>query len=213
MDESTRATQRKRLERTALALEKANMQAFIAPDAQKVCEIIKELLPKGASVTVGGSMTLFEAGVIDLLKSGDYDYADRYREGIEPHEIAKIYRDAFSAEFYIASTNALTENGELVNVDGNSNRVAAIGFGPKNVIVVCGANKIVKDINEAVSRIKAIAAPSNVNRLDCKTPCAQTGKCENCHSPNCICCTWTVHRHSRIKNRIKVVLVEQSLGY
>lgn len=213
MDEHSMSTVKKRIERTAAALQKANMETHCVETAAQALELIKSLVPKGATVASGGSMSLADAGVISLLQNGDYNYLDRTKPGITPEEIGKVYRDAFSADFYLTSSNAITENGELVNADGNSNRVAAISFGPNQVIVLAGANKIVKNIDEAVARIKNHAAPSNVHRLSCQTPCAHTGKCESCTSTGCICCTWTVHRFCRVKGRIIVILVQEELGY
>ena len=114
---------------------------------------------------------------------------------------------------YFASANAVTEAGEVLNVDGNANRVAAITFGPASVILVVGSNKIVKDLAAADARVKAVAAPANAKRLSCKTPCAVTGQCENCQSPGRICCTYVLHRYQRVPGRIKVILVGQELGY
>ena len=149
----------------------------------------------------------------DLLRSGAYHFLDRGAPGLTPEDIGKIYRQIFSADCYFASANAVTEAGEVLNVDGNANRVAAITFGPASVILVVGSNKIVKDLAAADARVKAVAAPANAKRLSCKTPCAVTGQCENCQSPGRICCTYVLHRYQRVPGRIKVILVGQELGY
>ena len=156
-------------------------------------------------------MTLAETGVMDLLASGRYEFLDR--TGLAGEELGKLYRRVFSADWYLASANAITEAGEIYNVDGNSNRVAAITFGPENVLLVVGCNKIVKDLDAAKERVEAIAAPANTVRLSCATPCAVTGKCEHCHSPARICCTTTIHSFQRIPGRIKVLLVGEPLGF
>ena len=202
-------------------LEKNNMQGIYVDKISDVVPKIKELISPGETVGAGGSMSLFEAGVIDLLRSGDYNFLDRYAEGLSPDDIRDIFIKSFSADTYFLSANAITENGELYNVDGNSNRVAALVFGPKSVIVIAGINKIVKDVNEAITRVKTVTAPKNSARLNCDTYCSKTGKCiaaENtdfsgCPSDNRICCNYVVSSHQRIKNRIKVILVGEELGH
>lgn len=187
---------------------------------QKICELLTE----GDMVAVGGSMSLFECGVIDLLRSGKYKFLDRYEKGLSREEMEKIYRDSFFADVYICSSNAITENGELYNVDGSSNRVAAICYGPKSVIIVAGYNKIVKDIDEAVRRVKTIAAPANSVRLSLETYCSEKGECMSllsgdagmacgCNSPTRICCSYVVSAYQRKKDRIKVIIVGEELGY
>ncbi len=202
-------------------LEKNNMQGFFVEKKEDVPAKIRDLLSPGETVSVGGSVTLFETGVIDLLRNGDYTFLDRYKDGLSKDEITEIYTNSFNADTYISSTNAITENGELYNVDGTGNRIAAIIFGPKSVIIVAGVNKIVKDINEAILRVKTIAAPKNCVRLNCNTYCKTEGKCvaaesgdlSGCTSDSRICCTYVVSSHQRIKNRIKVILVGEELGY
>lgn len=125
----------------------------------------------------------------------------------------QIYRDAFSADTYLMSANAITETGELYNVDGNSNRVAALAFGPEQVIVLAGYNKIVPDMAAAVTRVEKIAAPANATRLHCQTPCAVTGECGHCNAPGRICCNYMVTGFQRQKNRVKVILIGEELGY
>ncbi|MEG2500306.1 MAG: lactate utilization protein [Oscillospiraceae bacterium] len=213
MDKNLFNLDKKRIERTAAALEKAGFTTYCTDTAKDALSLIESLVPQNAICACGGSMSLSQAGVTALLQSGKYQYLDRAREGITAEEIGKVYRDTFSADYYFSSANAVTENGEIVNMDGNANRVAAITFGPSNVILLVGANKIVKNQDDAIRRIKEVAAPANAMRLGCKTPCAVTGKCEDCHSPSCICCTMTVQRNSRPQGRIKVILVAESLGY
>lgn len=213
MDANLYAVTKQRMARTAAALEKANFTPYCVDTAQQALALIETLVPAGAVVACGGSMSLEQAGVMQLLRSGKYRLMDRARKDITPEEIGALYRDVFSADCYFSSVNALTEDGALVNMDGNSNRVAALAFGPKEVILLVGANKIVDSLAAAERRIAEVAAPANAKRLSCKTPCAETGVCVHCHSPACICCTMTVMRHSRTAGRVKVILVAESLGY
>lgn len=203
-------------------LEKNNMQPFFVETKEEVIPLIKSLVNKGESISHGGSETLKEVGAIELFKSGDYDYIDR--SGLEGEELRQSYIRAFGCDTYFTSSNAITENGELYNVDGNSNRVACIVFGPRQVIVVAGINKIVENIDEAVERIKKVSAPPNTQRLSCKTPCAVTGSCislnkenpficDGCESSQRICCNYVISAKQRHKNRIKVIIVNENLGY
>lgn len=202
----------KRARRVIAALKANNMEGWYLPDAAGVRAFVEQLIPEGAVVSNGGSVTLAETGVTDLLAGGRYRYLDRSKV-TDPEELGRLYRQVFSADWYLASANAVTEAGEIYNVDGNSNRVAAITFGPANVLLVVGCNKIVKDLDAAKERVEAIAAPANTVRLSCATPCAVTGKCEHCHSPARICCTTTIHSFQRIPGRIKVLLVGEPLGF
>lgn len=210
-----------RIQKVLSNLEKNNMQAIYVDKISDVVPKIKELISPGDTVALGGSMTLFESGVVDLLRSGNYNFLDRYAEGLSPEDIRSLFLKSFDADAYFLSANAITENGELYNVDGNSNRVAALVFGPKSVIVVAGINKIVKDVNEAMTRVKTITAPKNSARLNCDTYCKTAGKCvmadkadvSGCASEGRICCNYVVSSHQRTKNRIKVILVGEELGY
>lgn len=210
MDANLKSILEKRIQKTMANLEKNNMKAYYAENRQQLAEILTQLCPAGQVVTVGGSMSLFEAGVIDFIKNGDYKYLDRYGENADT---AQIFREAFFADTYFTSTNALTEQGELYNVDGNGNRVAAMIFGPKQVIVVAGYNKIVADIAEAVRRNEKISAPANVKRLHTGAPCGETGECMHCKSAGRICCQFVTMGYQRTKDRIKVILVGEELGY
>ncbi len=201
------------IENTIKALEKNKMNAFYVQKKEDVCALIQTILTEDDVVASGGSVTLNECGVLDLLRSGKYKYLDRAAPNLSAEEIGKIMRDAFFADVYLTSTNALTQDGALVNIDGNANRVAAITFGPKKVIVVVGANKITTDEQSAFERIRNIAAPKNAKRLDLKTPCSVTGKCENCASAQRICCAYTVHRQQRHVGRINVIIVNEDLGF
>lgn len=210
------------LRKTITNLEKNGFKPYFVESRADVVPLIKTLISKGESVSNGGSESLKACGVFDLIKNGDYDFIDR--TGLEGEELRQSYIRAFGCDTYFCSSNAITENGELYNVDGNSNRVACIVYGPKQVIIVAGVNKIVKDINEAIERVKKCAAPPNTKRLSCKTPCAVTGECislkkdsalmcDGCESEQRICCNYVVSAKQRHKNRIKIILVNEELGY
>ena len=213
----------KKIEKTMAALRRYNMAAYYVETKEEVVPLLKTLMKDGETVTHGGSETLKECGVIDMLNSGDYNYLDRSKAKT-PEEVEKIYREGYSADTYLTSSNAVTENGLLYNVDGNSNRVSAILYGPKQVIFVCGINKIVRDLDEAVTRLKGIAAPMNTKRLNCDTYCSKEGEClaygkdasfmcDGCRSPQRICCNYVVSAWQRKKDRMKVILVGEELGY
>lgn len=209
------------IEKVLENLKKNRMEAYLVETGEEVVPLVEKLLPAGAVVSCGGSVTLAETGVMELLRSGKYEFLDRARPGITPEEVQQVYRDTFSADGFFCSANAITENGELVNVDGNANRIAAMVFGPKAVIVVAGVNKIVPDAEAGFKRIKEAAAPQNTRRLGCKTYCHETGVCvapegglaTGCGSDDRICCDYLVMGPQRQQGRIKVILVKEELGY
>jgi hypothetical protein len=187
------------------------MEAYFVKTSEEAAALVKELIPEGSVCRVGGSRTLHETGIIELLENGNYDYRDSHVVPAEEVETAR--REAFFADFFLASANAITEDGEIYNVDGAGTRVAPIIYGPKNVILVAGTNKIVSDIAAAEDRLRNLAAPANAKRLGCKTPCAETGTCMHCKSPARICCSYTLLGYQRIPGRIKVIIVGEHLGY
>ncbi len=202
------------------ALNRNRIEAHTVETADQVVPLIKELLPRDSVVSCGGSMSLQDAGVMDLLRSGYYRFLDRARPGITPEEVQQVYRDTFAADAYFCSANALTEQGELVNVDGNCNRIAAIAFGPEKVFMVVGINKIVPDVEAGLKRIKTVAAPKNTQRLSCNTYCREKGICVEpesgfggCHSEGRICCNYLVSGPQRKPGRMVVILVNEPLGY
>lgn len=211
-----------RMEKTAEALRKNNMNVFIADNSEQAVDIVKGLLNKGDTVSNGGSETLKESGVLDLIKCGDYNYLDRTSADSED-EKQEIYRKTFFADAFLTSSNAVTECGELYNVDGNCNRISAIAFGPKKVIFVVGYNKIVADLDEAVKRVKKIAAPCNAERFGLDTPCGITGECSSlknggdmpkgCLNKKRMCCNYLVSAYQRNPDRFNVILVAEELGY
>lgn len=213
-----------RIEKTIKNLKQNNMDAYYCENAAEAQKLVKTLIKKGDTVSNGGSVTLKQTGISDIIRSADYNYLDRSREGITREEVEEVYRKTFSADAFFTSANAITENGELYNVDGNSNRVAAILYGPKSVIVVAGINKLAKDINEAVYRVKTVAAPQNTIRLNIDTYCSKSGKCvslekddsdlcDGCHSPGRICCNYVVSAQQRHIGRIKVIIIGEEYGY
>ena len=202
-----------KIKRTIESLEKNNILGYYAKDKQDLINKIKEIINTKDTVACGGSITLFETGVIDFIRENDYNFLDRYDKNLTPQDLKQMYRESFSAQCYLTSTNAITEEGELYNVDGNGNRVAAMLYGPDKVIVICGVNKIVKDLDEAIKRNKYISAPANAKRLSTKTPCKSVGYCMDCSSPDRICCEYTVIKRQRIKNRMHVIILNEILGY
>ena len=215
---------KQRVQTTMNNLKRNKMLPFYCDTKEEACALIKTLIQKGDTISSGGSVTLRQTGVYDVITSGDYNYLDRSAEGITPEEVEEVYRKTFSADAFFTGANAVTENGELYNVDGNSNRVAAILYGPKSVVVVCGVNKIVKNIDEAIYRVKTVAAPQNTIRLNIETPCSKTGSCvslrkdrpdmcDGCHGDGRICCNYVVCARQRHVNRIKVILIGESYGY
>lgn len=213
MDSNVKLYNEMKINRTIKALEKNNMNGYFVHNNEELINKIEEIVKEGSKVSCGGSMTLFETGVIDHLRSGRYNFLDRYKEGLSREDIVKIYKDTFTADAFFCSSNAVTENGELYNVDGSGNRVAAMLYGPDKVIVVCGVNKIVKDVNEAVLRKNNVAGPINAIRLNRKTPCTKTGYCSECNSMERICNEYTLIRKQGDKNRIHVIFLNEELGY
>lgn len=194
-------------------LQKNNINGYMVESKEELISQIEAIVEKDSVVSVGGSMTLFELGIIDYLRKGRYEFLDRYKDGLSPADIEDIYRKSFFADAYFTSTNAITEEGELYNVDGTGNRVAAMLYGPKKVIFIVGTNKIVKDMDEAVKRVREIAAPLNTKRLNRKTPCTKVGHCMDCSSPERICNEYTVIKRQRDKNRMHVIFINENTGY
>ena len=197
-----------------------NMDAYHLASSDKVIPLLDILLSDSKTVSVGGSVTLSELNIPEYLRCSNLEFFDRYKDGLTRPEIEHIFRQSFFADSYIMSSNAVTENGELYNVDGNGNRIAALAFGPKNVIVIVGKNKIVRDIDEAVKRVKTIAAPKNCARLGKDTFCQKTGSCifsegkigSGCKADS-ICSSFIVTGYQQKKGRIKVIIVDEDLGY
>ena len=193
-------------------MKKKNLEGYYCATSAEAVEKALSLMPESSSVTWGGSVTLTECGLMDALHKSNYELIDRMNAKT-PEEARQLYGQQVLADFFLMSSNAVTINGELVNIDGNSNRVACLCCGPKNVIVIAGMNKVVSDIEDGVKRVRNFAAPPNTVRLNRNTPCAKTGKCGDCYSPDCVCSQIVITRRSSIPNRIKVILVGEELGF
>jgi L-lactate utilization protein LutB len=190
-------------------LESRNMSGYYAADKQEALKKALELIPQGSTVTMGGAMSAHEIGLVDALKKGNYNFIDRDQE--EDKRAAMLA--AYDADVFLSSANAITNDGVMVNIDGNSNRVSAIAQGPKKVVFIVGMNKVCDDIDGAMKRARNVAAPINAQRFNLSTPCAKTGACFNCKSPDTICCQFLITRYSRHEGRIHVILVNDNLGF
>lgn len=193
-------------------LARRNIEAFYCPTSREAVDKLLEMIPQGSSVTWGGSMSIRDIGIpAALADAGKYEVYDRDKA---PDRAAatEIYLKAFSCDYYLSSANAITEDGVIVNIDGTGNRVAAITFGPRNVIFVIGMNKLTQNVDAALARARSLAAPVNTARFDIQTPCKLDGMCHNCLSDDCICNYIHYLRHSP-KGKHKVILVGESIGY
>lgn len=195
------------------AIEKRNMTAFYCESKEDCLKKVFELMLENSTIAWGGSESIKEAGIPSALKeSGSYTVYDR-AEYTTPEKTKEFNNLAFNSDYYFMSTNAITLDGVLVNIDGNGNRVANLIFGPEHVIVVVGMNKVVKDVDEAYNRVRNIASPPNTVRLGKNTPCSRNGKCGDCYGEDCICNQIVITRRSRVKERIIVLLVNDNLGF
>ncbi len=205
-----------RLNELKTALKANNFEVWIADTAIQAKEIvINEIIPRSNPRTIswGGSMTFMDSGIEEALKTLDGPMViDKKEPGISEEEKAERVKAAMTAELYFTGTNAVTKKGQLVNLDMIGNRVGALTFGPREVVVLMGQNKLVPDLDSAMARIKEYAAPANAMRLDMKTPCTKTGQCTDCKSPDRICNTWTITEKSFPPKRVKVILIRQDLG-
>jgi L-lactate utilization protein LutB len=213
MDKNIKWVNEQKVERTIKALNDNNMNGYLVYSKEELIDKIKELVDENSVVAVGGSMSLEETGVLDHLRSERYNFLDRYKPGLTAEEVNKIFRDSFSADAFFASSNAVTEDGKLYNVDGNGNRVAAMMFGPTKVILVVGVNKIVKNVDEAIKRNKEISAPANAKRLNKSTPCTKVGYCIDCKSNEKICRQYSLIASQGRKDRIHVIFLNEEIGY
>ena len=193
-------------------LKRRNFEACYLPSAKDAVGKVMELIPEGSSVTWGGSMTIRDIGLTEQLKGGNYHVIDRDTATTAEEQTA-CYRQAFSCDYYLSSVNGMSEDGVLVNIDGNGNRVAAITWGPRRVIFVVGLNKVAQDVNAALQRARSTASPINAARFDIDTPCQQDGMCHNCKSPQSICNYVHFLRNSHPAKRHIVILTDLELGY
>ena len=190
-------------------IDSRNMKGYYAANKEEALKIALSLIPEKSSIAMGGAMSAHEIGLVETLKNGNYNFIDR--DAATDKRAAMLA--AYDADFFLTSANAITEDGVMVNIDGNSNRVSAIAQGPKHVIAIVGMNKVCPDIDSAMKRARNVAAPTNAQRFGLSTPCAMTGACMNCKSPDTICCQFLITRYSRHEGRIHVILVNDSLGF
>lgn len=189
-----------------------NMTGYYAHSKEEACKLALELIPEGSVIGMGGAASVAQIGLLDIVKSDKYKFIDR--EGSKsPEEKRAAELAAYDADVFLGSANAITEDGVLVNIDGNSNRVSAYAYGPKKLVLIVGMNKVAKDVDAAMKRARNTAAPINAQRFGLKTPCSATGSCMNCKSPDTICCQFLVTRFSRHKDRIHIILVDETLGF
>jgi L-lactate utilization protein LutB len=193
-------------------MKKRQMRGFYAPNKKAALDLLLSLIPEGSSIGYGGSVTLSEIGALEALDTPEYKLIKRENAKTEA-ETENTFKEILFCDYFLMSSNAITVDGELVNVDGRGNRVAFLAYGPKNVILVCGMNKIAPDVDSAIKRIKTVAAPMNSVRLDRTTPCTVTGVCGDCQSPGCVCANTIITRRSHTDGRIKVILVGEELGF
>ncbi|MBR4455748.1 MAG: lactate utilization protein [Solobacterium sp.] len=207
--EYVKTVYRLKLERIAKHLEGNQFAASVFDTKEEAAAFLKQVIPPGSSVGIGGSVTLDEMGVVKWLRSDpEIRFIDRY----SMPDKKQAFRESLLADVYLMSSNAVTMDGYLYNVDGTGNRVAALIYGPDKVYVACGRNKIVKDAEEAKSRVEEIAAPANCARLEKENPCTKTGSCMHCSLPTTICNQFVLSRRSGVPGRIHVLLINEELG-
>lgn len=189
-------------------LQSRNMSGYYVASREDAVKQALELIGEGSTVTMGGCQSAHDIGLIKALEDGNYNYIDRAK--LSPREGLMA---AYDSDVFLSSANAITSDGIMVNIDGNSNRVSCIAQGPRKVVFIVGMNKVCSDLDEAMKRARNVAAPANAQRFDVKTPCKETGKCFDCKSPDTICCQFLITRYSRHEGRIHVVLVNDTLGF
>lgn len=208
MDKNLYTRNEKLAQKVIKGLESRNMSGYYAASKEEALQKALELIPEGSTVTMGGAMSAIEIGLVDALMNGNYNFLDRNQ--MEPREALLA---GYDADVFLTSANAMTEDGVMVNIDGNANRVSYIANGPKKIVAIVGMNKICDDVDGAMKRARNVAAPTNAQRFDINTPCKKTGACANCKSPDTICCQFLVTRYSRHAGRIHVILVNDFLGF
>ena len=212
MNEYVLERNRKLAAKVIKGLESRNMEGYFAETREDALAKALELIPKGASVNWGGGFSAEEIGLKKAILDGDYEVVNRDVANTKEEKRAAELA-AYSADYFIASTNAISEDGVLINVDGHANRVSAIACGPENVLFIVGMNKVAKDFDAAMARARGTAGPMNAQRFPIKTPCKELGACMDCKSPDTICCQILITRFSQVKGRIKVILVNDVLGF
>lgn len=209
MNENIRKRNELLAQKVIRGLQSRNMSGYYAKDREEALRIALELIPEGGSVAMGGAMSAHEIGLVNALKTDRYRFIDR--DTMTDKRAAMLM--AYDADVFLSSANAITEDGVLVNIDGNSNRVSAIAQGPKKVVMIVGMNKVCSDVDGAIKRARNVAAPINAQRFGLSTPCAKTGACMDCKSPDTICCQFLITRFSKHAGRIHVILVNDNLGF
>jgi len=210
MNENLKRAGALKIQQLAKKLEACNFGVTCVETKEEALAYLKEVIPQGASIGVGGSATLTECGVLDWLTGNkDYNFLDRYHTD----DVKKVFHESLSADVYLMSTNAVTMEGQLYNVDGTGNRTAALIYGPEKVYVLCGVNKIVKDLDEAIKRVEMITAPANNLRLNKENACTKTGSCVHCYASTSTCNQFVITRRSGIQGRIHLILINEALGF
>ena len=207
MDENMKKRNERLAQTVIKGLQSRNMTGYYAEDREAALKQALELIEENSTISMGGCMSAHEIGLVQALQEGNYQYLDRSK--MEPREGLLA---AYDSDVFLSSANAMTSDGILVNIDGNSNRVSCIAQGPKKVVFIVGMNKVCSDFDAAMKRARNVAAPANAQRFEVKTPCKTAGKCFDCKSPDTICCQFLITRYSRHKDRIHVILVNDTLG-
>lgn len=208
MDENIRKRNECLAQTVIKGLRSRNMSGYYAANREEAKKQALELIPEGSRIAMGGCTSAHEIGLIEALEAGNYNYIDRSKLDARAGLMA-----AYDADVFLSSANAITSDGIMVNIDGNSNRVSCIAQGPRKVVFIVGLNKVCDDLDGAMKRARNVAAPCNAQRFDIKTPCKETGKCFDCKSPDTICCQFLITRYSRHTDRIHVILVNENLGF
>lgn len=208
MDENMKKRNERLAQTVIKGLQSRNMTGYYAEDKEAALKQALELIEENSTISMGGCMSAHEIGLVQALQEGNYQYLDRSK--MEPREGLLA---AYDSDVFLSSANAMTSDGILVNIDGNSNRVSCIAQGPKKVIFIVGMNKICADLDSAMKRARNVAAPTNAQRFNVKTPCKETGKCFDCKSPDTICCQFLITRCSKHAGRMHVILVNDNLGF
>ena len=209
MNKNITARNEKLAKEVIKSLESRQMSGYWAADKEETLKQALALIPEGSSVTMGGAMSAHEIGLVEALKKGNYNFIDR-DEADDPRAAMLA---AYDADVFLSSVNAMTQDGILINIDGNANRVSAIAQGPRKVVFIVGMNKVCDDLDGAMKRARNVAAPINAQRFEINTPCKKTGKCMDCKSPDTICCQFLITRFERHPGRAHVILVNDSLGF
>ena len=211
MDPNRKTRNKKIAERIITGLKSRYMEGFYAETREEALQKALELIPEGSSVSWGGTMSAEEIGLKKAMREGNYRVIER--ESAPPEEKRAREIEAYGCDYYLASSNAITEDGVMINLDGNSNRVSCIAYGPLHVVMIIGMNKVVPDVETGIARTRHEAAPINAQRFDINTPCKRTGACADCKSPDSICCNLLITRLEHHPDRMKVILVGEDLGF